>query len=464
MVQTAASMLRSIATPFHDSMRSRIRRHRKPAKEPPNKEQQQNDELAKLVNGDAKDAGRTKLRGKRENERQRQTQATNATSKGKRFIMLLFAASVCLFTTRKVLELADVIQGPSESSTAMPATSRRKRMRDGSGPTNSRDSFTKTAQLGWSQNNTMTLESDPSKPTIYLGRNVPIPGALVNLADTSNEVTEDDLPLYWHIPRSGGATMKTIVSRCLGLTIASERGVMGIPKEKIGNTLEVVADDKGQKYVNVDTTSPFGLERAKALKLAKFRPLDLVVSPYLHDVAQIFDASNRGRAFALLRHPIDRGASLYYRMLQDKKLQIELARFGLDSLEKYARSDLAENNWLTRYLSGKINGELTIQDEAVAREVLRTKLMVGLLEKKQESFHRFVHFLGWNHVMESQGEYGERCVERLLGWGWEGKVNHPRVREGSSEWKALWDQNTFDVRLYEYAQDLYGLQGSMFWK
>ena len=167
MVQTAASMLRSIATPFHDSMRSRIRRHRKPAKEPPNKDQQ-NDELAKLVNGDAKDAGRTKLLGKRENERQRQTRAITATTKGKRFIMLLFAASVCLFTTRKALELANVIEEPSESSSAMPATSRRKRMRDGSGPTNSRDSFTKTAQLGWSQNNTMTLESDPSKPNHVL--------------------------------------------------------------------------------------------------------------------------------------------------------------------------------------------------------------------------------------------------------------------------------------------------------
>jgi len=460
-VQTTASMLRSIATPFHDSARSRIRRHRKPAKEPPNK--QQHNELAKLVNGDAKDAtGATP--GKLENDEQRQIRALNATAKGKRFMMLLFATSVCLFTTRKAMELADVIQGPSESGTAMPATSRRKRIRDGSGPSTKRDSFTKTSALGWSQNNTMTLESDPSKPTMYLGRSVPIPATLVNLADTSNEVTEDDLPLYWHIPRSGGATMKAIASQCLGLTIASERGVMGTSKENLGNALMVVADDKGQKYVNVDTTSPFGLERAKALKLAKFRPLDLVVSPYLQDVAQLFDSSSRGRTFALLRHPIDRGASLYYRMLQDKKLQIELARFGLDSLDKYARSDLAENNWLTRYLSGKINGELTVQDEAVAREVLRTKVMVGLLEKKEESFHRFVHFLGWNHLQESQGEWGERCVERLLGWGWEGKVNHPRVREGSSEWKALWDQNTFDVRLYEYAQELYELQGSMFWK
>ena len=463
MVQTTASMLRTIATPFHYSMRSRIRRHRKLVKEPPSKHQQ-HDELAKLLNdGDAKDADATV--GKLENDEQRQTRALNATAKGKRIMVLLFASSACLFTTRKALELADVIQGPSErSSNAIPATSRRKRIRDGSGFNTKRDAFTQTSALGWEQNNTMTLESDPSKPTMYLGRSVPIPAALVNLADTSNEVTENDIPLYWHIPRSGGATMKTIASQCLGLTIASERGVIGTTKENIGNTLMVVADDKGQKYVNVDTTSPFGLERSKALHLAKFRPLDLVVSPYLQEVSQLFDSSNRGRAFALLRHPIDRGASLYYRMLQDKKLQIELARFGLDSLDKYARSDLAENNWLTRYLSGKINGELTVQDEAVAREVLRTKVMVGLLEKKEESFHRFVHLLGWNAVLESQGEWGERCVERLLGWGWEGKVNHPRVREGSSEWKALWDQNTFDVRLYEYAQELYELQGSMFWK
>jgi hypothetical protein len=463
MVQTTASMLRSIATPFHDSTRSRIRRHRKPAKEPPSKQLQ--DELAKLVNGDAKDAGARP--GELGSDEQRQIRALNATAKGKRILLLLFASSACLVTTRKALELAGVIQGPSERGmNSIPATSRRKRIRDGSDPTHKGDAVIQTSAVGLGQNNTMTLEFDPAKPTMYLGRSVPIPAALVNLADTSSEITANDLPLYWHVPRSGGATMKAIASQCLGLTIASERGVIGTSKEQrsTGNTLMVVADDKGQKYVNVDTTSPFGLERAKALKLAQFRPLDLVVSPYLQEVAQLFDSSNRGRAFALLRHPIDRGASLYYRMTQDKKLQIELARYGLDSLDKYARSDLAENNWLTRYLSGKINGELTVQDEAVAREVLRTKVMVGLLEKKEESFRRLVRFLGWGNVLKSQGEWSERCVEKLLGWGWVGKVNHPRVREGSSEWKALWDQNTFDVRLYKYAQELYELQGSMFWK
>ena len=221
MVQTTASMLRTIATPFHDSMRSRIRRHRKPVKEPPNKQHQhqQHDELAKLLNGDAKDAGATL--GKIENDEQRQTRALNATAKGKRIMVLLFASSACLFTTRKALEMANVVQGPPErSSNAMPVTSRRKRIRDTSGFNNKRDTFTQTSALGWEQNNTMTLESDPSKPTMYLGRSVPIPAALVNLADTSNEVTENDLPLYWHIPRSGGATMKTIASQCLGLTIA----------------------------------------------------------------------------------------------------------------------------------------------------------------------------------------------------------------------------------------------------
>jgi len=64
--------------------------------------------------------------------------------------------------------------------------------------------------------------------------------------------------------------------------------------------------------MNVDTTSPEGMDRAKQLGLASSLLVDIIVSGYVSATPRVFTPTNRGRLFALFRHPVDRLASKFY--------------------------------------------------------------------------------------------------------------------------------------------------------
>jgi len=137
-----------------------------------------------------------------------------------------------------------------------------------------------------------------------------------------------------------------------------------------------------------------------------------------------------------------------------------LGNGGVTSIEEYVRSTLVENNWMTRFLVGKMGGELYVEDEALAKEILRKKCLVGLLGKRGESFRRFELYFGWD--LEGRGGDGGDCVDRLLNWDWSGKNKHDTLEEGSETWDLLKDQNTFDLKLFQYAEKLFEHQGEMF--
>lgn len=53
-------------------------------------------------------------------------------------------------------------------------------------------------------------------------------------------------------------------------------------------------------YVNVDTTTGEGIQRASQLGLARSHLANIIISPHFHDLAsQIFSPSSPGRMFAL---------------------------------------------------------------------------------------------------------------------------------------------------------------------
>ena len=118
---------------------------------------------------------------------------------------------------------------------------------------------------------------------------------------------------------------------------------------------------------------------------------------------------------------------------------------------------MIENNWMTRFLCNKLGGQLTANDEALAREVLRQKCLIGLLSRKNESFQRFKTSFQWK-INDGDPQKVD-CEEKYLEWGWEGKIKYTPVKEDSEEWKELRKANTFDLRLYEYAEKLFEVQG-----
>ena len=186
-----------------------------------------------------------------------------------------------------------------------------------------------------------------SKPIIDTSSGDPVrlPKEYSNLADIRVRFEgKYQAPIYWHIPRAGGSTIQDITTHCYGLTLASEMGPFVSPEAATQNNLVTVLDsNSGAKYLNVDTTTPEGIERARNFNIAASNDLDLIVSPYIFMASDaFFNEVNRGRLFVIFRHPIERAVSMYY-YLRDKT-GIRDAQLG-EPIDLYARSSLVEDNW-----------------------------------------------------------------------------------------------------------------------
>ena len=285
------------------------------------------------------------------------------------------------------------------------------------------------------------------------GKAVEIIGNFTNFADVTSPMKSSDVAFFWHIPRSGGSTVKHITAECLGLTQASEVGTVGGHIED--DELVAVHHIEGGKFVNVDTSTIAGLERARLMNLTSFPKLHIITSPFLIKASELFNEEHNGRVFFFLRHPVERAVSMYYHLnANDPDGNILDGK----SLEQYAKSPLVENNWMTRFLSNQLGGELTEDHEAIAREFLRRKCLIGLLSHKATSMERFERYFGWRIV----GQKMEHCQDQLLNWNWPSKNKHPRLKEGGVVWRSLEDNNAFDLRLYHYAHELFQEQSVLF--
>jgi len=150
-----------------------------------------------------------------------------------------------------------------------------------------------------------------------------------------------DVPLFWHIPRSGGTTLQDIFGSCLGLTIANNVGVLD--GHNSDESIQTFRYGEGATYVNVDTTSKEGLIRAKKLGLVQSNLADVVVTPYLYESADLFndlpeETEKKGRCFTILRHPIERAMSVFF-YLQSTSEEL---KFRLMTIEEYAESAYCE--------------------------------------------------------------------------------------------------------------------------
>lgn len=301
-------------------------------------------------------------------------------------------------------------------------------------------------------------------PILLYDEPVNFPKELVNFADIFQEPYNPlkNKLFIWHIPRAGSTTIKRIASHCMGLSLASEAGKSEIGKGGIRpgsprDVLRVVEGLDGMHFANVDMSSKDGIKRAKKLHVGTDKIVDMVSSSHIYDVATIFNQEHKGYMVAMMRHPIDRAVSLFYNMKKNPAYEHLVGNFA--SVDQYSRSSLVENNWMTRFLSNASEGPLTPQHEAIAKEVLRTKCLIGLLREKTETMRRLESFFNWK---ADRSQRRMECEEKLLYWDWPGKNRHEPVLEGTEAWNRLEFQNTFDIRLYEYAEKLFIAQGKLF--
>lgn len=272
-----------------------------------------------------------------------------------------------------------------------------------------------------------------------------------------------DLPVFWHVPKSGGSTVKSILN-CYRLILASEAGITNGHGEE--NKLAVVHITVGLNkpefqypFVNIDSTTKAGLQRAKTLGLAHSGLAEAMVTPFLYDANMLFDEQHRGRMFSIFRHPVERQVSLFYYLQYADWEPTYNSQLANMTIEDYAQSSLFKSNWLTRTLVNKQGGEekLTAEDLKVAMDIVRRKILVGLLSKKEETMERFEKYFGWKYRINPKIQ--EECRTRLLiGSGVNANKQQNKrevLQPGTQAYDLLAWGNVYDMQLYSYIETLF---------
>ena len=173
---------------------------------------------------------------------------------------------------------------------------------------------------------------------------------LDNFEDTWEPYDKTVVPMFWHIPKSGGSSIKNAIGGCHRFVMATEFGIT----DGHGQEAEVavvypriphVGDDIDRSpFVNVDVTTVEGIGRAKAMGFAEAGLAEVVVSPYVYETNDLFTPTSKGRLFAIFRHPVDRAISMfYYIQVADWELMYHPS-FKDCTLIQNAQLEIVENN------------------------------------------------------------------------------------------------------------------------
>ena len=253
--------------------------------------------------------------------------------------------------------------------------------------------------------------------------------------------------------KCGGTTLQDMMSHCFGMIEANEVGRTDVKDE-----LEIVTLDNGNRYVNVDMSNPDGIEHAKDLGFGASGLANVAVTSWFHDTASLFDDDiNKGRCFALLRHPIRRAVSMFY-YLKDATWENTYSEvYKAMDIEEYATSQYSEDNWMVRFLTNQMSGNVYDRHLDLAKEVLESKCLVGIMEDFSASIKRFDRYFGWSQIdfggpvsMTDRGT----CVARVIQHP-DNAHPHPKVDEDGEVWNLLLQKNRFDLALYEHARHLF---------
>ncbi|KAL7529500.1 hypothetical protein ACHAXR_004756 [Thalassiosira sp. AJA248-18] len=229
--------------------------------------------------------------------------------------------------------------------------------------------------------------------------------------------------LFWHIPKSGGSTAKTLY-RALGKSI-------------------------------VISSQPTAILDSQKKGLVQSGQVDIIFSSFPDfAVSHLYDSSHKGRALGLFRHPVDRLISkFFYLQIATWENTYRPEWKDMDILDWVKKHNM-DNDHMVKKLAGKIQRDkATEEDLRMAMRTIKQRFVVGLMSEMEESIHRFNIVLG---IDESE-EKNELVMDKYFGNAVK-KTNsnsHPKVEKGSPAWDLLAEQNALDIRLYEYILGLF---------
>merc|ERR1712151_785876 len=302
-----------------------------------------------------------------------------------------------------------------------------------------------------------TMINMPAIPMLSDPKNNTIP-EFDHLKDTWETHSPSDHVIFLHFPKTGGTTIKNILGVCYRKVLASEAGIKGHANDK---ELAVVKGYGDSLFVNIDSTTSEGIQRAYDMGFADAHLADLTVTPFLYIIDTLFKPTSKGRVFSMFRQPIERAVSMlnYIKYAEWEPSYID--EFKSMTLEEYAKSPYVENNFYTRVLSNTMEGSLTDDHFAIATYNLKKKVVVGLLDKLGESIDRFEKLFNWNYNYNPTEQ--EKCREGYLEKGANvGKTKYiPVPEEGTEKYELLAWQNQYDLKLYDVVLSMFEEQNML---
>jgi len=267
-----------------------------------------------------------------------------------------------------------------------------------------------------------------------------------------------DFPIFIHFAKNGGTTIKNVLSHCHHKVLASEVGIRdGHSEDKEINIVLF----HGHPFVNVDTSTAEGIERAHRMNFAHSHLADVTVTPLIHEIEKLFSTQvfGRGRLFCIFRNPIERAISMfYYLQYADWETSYNPALNNMTLDEYVVSPHNVESDYMTRILSGKYFGKLTPHDFNVAVVILKRKILIGLQSKMNESMERFEQFFEWKFVSRDI-DAQEECRSNLVNKG--SNVNRKKYiipDENTKLYQMLYERNRYDMQLYGIAISVFDQQ------
>jgi len=215
--------------------------------------------------------------------------------------------------------------------------------------------------------------------------------------------------------------------------------------------LEVFEPFPGERFVNVELRSPKGIQRAIELDIIGSGLVDAVFASRLYQVKDVFHPpKNQGRCFTLFRHPVERAVSLFY-YLQDASHENSYNQeISAMTIEDYVLSSKVESDWMVRSLVGKLEGGRVTEDDLFhAKGFIESKCLIGLTSKYSESYKRFENYF------ELGPSDDINCENKVMGELARTAKSHPKVAQDSETWAKFEERNQFDLKLYNYAVQLF---------
>lgn len=283
------------------------------------------------------------------------------------------------------------------------------------------------------------------------------------LVKNNDQKLQSITPFYWHVAKAGGTAVQNLYLKCYTLITASEIGYKDHEDEDF---LRIVHANGSTNHMNVDVSSIHGIKHAQGLHLVQSHIPQLIFTPLFDESSEfLFDEENKGIMFAMFRDPIERVISLFYYLQEatwEPTYNPELKNM---TLLEYVNSPLVEANFVTRSLLNKFTGPLSPEELDVAKEILRKKCIIGIVEEFEDSIAAFDASLDLEpnfHVYtereekdESRRGYVKSCMKEVKGGKGSNKHSHSKVDVDSEEYKILERKNGWDVTLWKYIKELY---------